>query len=50
MLSGYTAETLDLEHVIDRGGIFLSKPVPSDELISAVRSAAGRRTAGLPKS
>jgi hypothetical protein len=43
MLSGYTAETLDLERVVSRGGLFLSKPVPSEELLAAVASAADRR-------
>ncbi len=43
VLSGYTAETLDLERVVSRGGIFLSKPVSSDELLATVASAAGRR-------
>lgn len=45
MLSGYTAETLDLERVVGHGGIFLSKPVPSEELLAAVASAAERRGA-----
>ncbi|MGZ8514662.1 MAG: PAS domain S-box protein [Candidatus Limnocylindrales bacterium] len=46
MLSGYTAETLDLERVVSRGGLFLSKPVPSEELLAAVASAADRRHPG----
>ncbi len=48
MLSGYTAETLDLERVVGRGGIFLTKPVPSEELLAAVASAADRRHPGAP--
>jgi PAS domain S-box-containing protein len=43
LLSGYTAETLDLERVVNRGGIFLSKPVPTDALLTAVATAAERR-------
>jgi CheY-like chemotaxis protein len=43
LLSGYTAETLDLERVVSRGAIFLTKPVPSDELLAAVASAAEQR-------
>ncbi len=43
LLSGYTAETLDLERVVRRGGIFLTKPVPADDLLAAVASAAERR-------
>ena len=50
LLSGYTAETLDLERIVSRGGIFLSKPVPSDELLAAVASAAERRDAGAHRS
>ena len=46
MLSGYTAETLDLERVVSRGGMFLSKPVPSEELLAAVASAVDRRRPG----
>jgi PAS domain S-box-containing protein len=42
MLSGYTAETLDLERVVSRGGIFLSKPVPAEALLAAVATAARR--------
>jgi hypothetical protein len=48
MLSGYTAETLDLERIVGRGGIFLSKPVPSEDLLSAVAAAAGRRNGAGP--
>jgi PAS domain S-box-containing protein len=43
LLSGYTAETLDLERVVSRGGVFLSKPVPTDQLLMAVATAAERR-------
>jgi hypothetical protein len=43
LLSGYTAETLDVERMVRRGAIFLSKPVPTDELLAAVASAAGQR-------
>ncbi|HEY6012503.1 MAG TPA: PAS domain S-box protein [Candidatus Limnocylindrales bacterium] len=46
MLSGYTAETLDLERVVGRGGIFLTKPVPSEDLLAAVASAAEHREPG----
>jgi CheY-like chemotaxis protein len=50
LLSGYTAETLDLERVVSRGGIFLTKPVPSEELLAAVASAAERRGPGVPST
>ena len=43
LLSGYTAETLDLDRVITRGALFLSKPVNSNDLLDAVRRAPGRR-------
>ncbi len=47
MLSGYTAETLDLELVVGRGAMFLSKPVPSEELLAAVASAVERRSTSV---
>jgi CheY-like chemotaxis protein len=43
LLSGYTAETLDLDRVVTRGAIFLSKPVTSNDLLDAVRGARERR-------
>jgi PAS domain S-box-containing protein len=50
LLSGYTAETLDLERVTARGVLFLPKPVTSNQLLHAVqraqassRAAADRR-------
>jgi PAS domain S-box-containing protein len=45
LLSGYTAETLDLDRVVSRGAIFLSKPVNSTDLLDAVRRAPERRSA-----
>ncbi len=50
LLSGYTAETLDLERVTARGVLFVPKPVTSNQLLQAVqraqassRAAADRR-------
>jgi two-component system cell cycle sensor histidine kinase/response regulator CckA len=43
LLSGYTAETLDLDRVVTRGAIFLPKPVTSNDLLDAVRRARQRR-------
>jgi len=50
LLSGYTAETLDLERVTARGVLFVPKPVTSNQLVQAVqlaqassRAAADRR-------
>ena len=43
LLSGYTAETLDLDRVVSRGALFLSKPVPSSDLLDAVRRSRERR-------
>ena len=50
LLSGYTAETLDIERVTAQGATFVSKPVSSNQLLRAVleavasrRAAAGRR-------
>jgi two-component system cell cycle sensor histidine kinase/response regulator CckA len=45
LLSGYNAETLDLDRVIRRGAMFLSKPVTSGDLLHAVKRSTERRTA-----
>ena len=45
LLSGYNAETLDLDRVVRRGAIFLSKPVTSTDLLDAVARSPLRRTA-----
>jgi PAS domain S-box-containing protein len=39
LLSGYTAETLDLERLLARGAMFASKPLSSGEMLQAVREA-----------
>jgi PAS domain S-box-containing protein len=51
LLSGYTAETLDLDRVVTRGALFLSKPVNSNDLLDAVRRAPERRIRprGVPR-
>jgi PAS domain S-box-containing protein len=44
MLSGYTAQTLNLERVTARGATFVPKPVTSRQLVLAVQQArAGRQ-------
>jgi signal transduction histidine kinase len=46
LVSGYTADTLDLEQVVARGARFLAKPVTSNRLLATVIDAiAARRTA-----
>ena len=45
LLSGYTAETLDLDRVVSRGVLFLSKPVNANDLLDAVRRGPERRIA-----
>lgn len=45
LLSGYNAETLDLNRVIQRGALFLSKPVTSTDLLDAVKRSTERRAA-----
>ena len=45
MLSGYTAETLDLERVTTRGATFVPKPVTSGQLVLAVQHAQAVRRA-----
>ena len=42
LLSGYTAETLDLARVVAGGAIFVSKPVTSRVLVESVQLALGR--------
>jgi PAS domain S-box-containing protein len=39
LLSGYTAETLDLERVTARGATFVPKPLTSNQLLAAVQQA-----------
>ena len=46
LLSGYTAETLDLGRIAQRGGVFLSKPFTSLQLLQALQRA---RTTSGPK-
>jgi FixJ family two-component response regulator len=41
LLSGYTAETLNIERVTARGATFVPKPITSHRLIQAVHQAAG---------
>jgi hypothetical protein len=43
LLSGYTAETLDLDRVVSRGALFLSKPVNATDLLDAVRRSRENR-------
>jgi CheY-like chemotaxis protein len=45
LLSGYTAETLDLAEVLARGALFVGKPFSADQLAKAV---AQSRRAGRP--
>ena len=47
MLSGYTAQTLNLEKVTSRGATFVPKPVTSGQLVVAVQRAQAVRQAGL---
>jgi CheY-like chemotaxis protein len=47
LLSGYTAETLDLERVAGRGATFLPKPVTSRLLLEAVLQAVASRRAAV---
>jgi FixJ family two-component response regulator len=44
LLSGYTTESVELDHATRRGAAFLLKPVTSDQLLRAVlRGIASRR-------
>jgi signal transduction histidine kinase/CheY-like chemotaxis protein len=47
LLSGYTAETLDLDRIAGRGAIFVPKPITAAGLLKAIRQAGGlERTGG----
>jgi CheY-like chemotaxis protein len=50
LLSGYTAETLDLERLTARGAAFVPKPVTPTRLVQAVHQsvASARATAIRP--
>jgi PAS domain S-box-containing protein len=39
LLSGYTAETLDLERLLARGARFVTKPLGSEEMLRAIHEA-----------
>jgi FixJ family two-component response regulator len=45
LLSGYTAETLDLDRVTARGAQFVAKPMTSNQLLQAVLRAGALRRA-----
>ena len=45
LLSGYTAETLNLERVTAGGATFVSKPISSNQLLQAVLEAVASRRA-----
>jgi FixJ family two-component response regulator len=45
LLSGYMAETLNLERVTTRGATFVPKPVTSAQLLFAVQQAQALRQA-----
>jgi PAS domain S-box-containing protein len=49
LLSGYTAETLDLEHATAQGATFVSKPVSSNQLLQAVLEAVASRRSAAPR-
>jgi two-component system cell cycle sensor histidine kinase/response regulator CckA len=40
LLSGYTAETLDLERVVARGARFVAKPLSGRQLLEALDAGA----------
>jgi CheY-like chemotaxis protein len=48
LISGYMAETLNLERVTSRGATFLAKPVTSRQLLAAVQQARSLRLAHRP--
>jgi len=50
LLSGYTAETLDLERITARGAMFVPKPVTSNQLLQTVLHAVASRRAAATRS
>jgi CheY-like chemotaxis protein len=48
LLSGFTADSLDLERLLERGARFVSKPLSSGELLRAVRDAQTTLAPGVP--
>jgi two-component system cell cycle sensor histidine kinase/response regulator CckA len=42
LLSGYTAETLNLERITHRGATFVAKPVSAKELLRAISGVMNR--------
>lgn len=50
LLSGYTAETLNIERVAARGATFVPKPITSQRLIQAVHQAAALARAGSSRA
>jgi YesN/AraC family two-component response regulator len=42
LLSGYTAETLNLERVTGRGAAFVAKPLTGKELLAAIAGVMSR--------
>jgi PAS domain S-box-containing protein len=49
LLSGYTAETLDLERITADGATFVSKPISSNQLLEAVLQAVASRRAAADR-
>jgi two-component system, cell cycle sensor histidine kinase and response regulator CckA len=49
LLSGYTAETLDIERVTARGATFVPKPVTSSQLLQTVLHAVDSRRAAAER-
>ena len=49
LLSGYTAETLDLERVTAEGATFVAKPISSNQLLRAVLEAVASRRAAAER-
>jgi CheY-like chemotaxis protein len=44
LLSGYTADSLDVERLLARGAEFVTKPLSSGELLRAIRDARATRS------
>jgi two-component system cell cycle sensor histidine kinase/response regulator CckA len=45
LVSGYASESLDIDRIVARGAVFLSKPITSNRLLETVLAAAALRRA-----
>jgi len=49
LLSGYTAETLDLTRLMERGATFVAKPITARQLVAAIQGGPAATAAADPR-